>query len=40
VTVCHSKSVNLEAITREADILIAAIGQKSLLKRTWSRKEQ
>ena len=27
VTVCHSKSQNLEEITRQADILIAAIGQ-------------
>jgi methylenetetrahydrofolate dehydrogenase (NADP+)/methenyltetrahydrofolate cyclohydrolase len=27
VTLCHSKSQNLEKITREADILIAAIGQ-------------
>jgi methylenetetrahydrofolate dehydrogenase (NADP+)/methenyltetrahydrofolate cyclohydrolase len=27
VTVCHSRSENLEAITRTADILIAAMGQ-------------
>jgi methylenetetrahydrofolate dehydrogenase (NADP+) / methenyltetrahydrofolate cyclohydrolase len=27
VTLCHSKTVNLEKYTREADILIAAIGQ-------------
>jgi methylenetetrahydrofolate dehydrogenase (NADP+)/methenyltetrahydrofolate cyclohydrolase len=27
VTLCHSKTQNLEKITREADILIAAIGQ-------------
>ena len=27
VTVCHSKTQNLPAVTREADILIAAIGK-------------
>jgi methylenetetrahydrofolate dehydrogenase (NADP+) / methenyltetrahydrofolate cyclohydrolase len=27
VTLCHSKTINLEKFTREADILIAAIGQ-------------
>jgi methylenetetrahydrofolate dehydrogenase (NADP+)/methenyltetrahydrofolate cyclohydrolase len=27
VTVCHSATANLEAITRQADILIAAIGR-------------
>ena len=38
VTVCHSKSVNLEAITREADILIAAIGQKEFVKADMVKK--
>lgn len=32
VTLCHSKSLNLESITREADILIAAIGQQGFVK--------
>jgi methylenetetrahydrofolate dehydrogenase (NADP+) / methenyltetrahydrofolate cyclohydrolase len=27
VTICHSKTINLPAVTREADILIAAIGK-------------
>ena len=27
VTICHSRTQNLESITRQADILIAAIGQ-------------
>jgi methylenetetrahydrofolate dehydrogenase (NADP+)/methenyltetrahydrofolate cyclohydrolase len=27
VTICHSKTANLEAITRQADVLIAAIGR-------------
>ena len=32
VTLCHSKSLNLAEITREADILIAAIGQQGFVK--------
>jgi methylenetetrahydrofolate dehydrogenase (NADP+)/methenyltetrahydrofolate cyclohydrolase len=32
VTVCHSKTPNIEKYTREADILIAAIGQKGFVK--------
>ncbi len=31
VTVCHSRTVNLSAITRQADILIAAIGQAKFI---------
>src|SRR5262245_36218485 len=31
VTICHSKSRNLESITREADILIAAVGRAKLV---------
>ncbi len=27
VTICHSKTVNLEQVTRQADILIAAVGR-------------
>lgn len=32
VTLCHSRSENLEGITRQADILIAAIGQPGFVK--------
>jgi methylenetetrahydrofolate dehydrogenase (NADP+)/methenyltetrahydrofolate cyclohydrolase len=32
VTVCHSRSKNLGAITRSADILVVAIGQARILK--------
>ena len=32
VTICHSKSRNLPAITREADILVAAIGRPGFVK--------
>jgi methylenetetrahydrofolate dehydrogenase (NADP+) / methenyltetrahydrofolate cyclohydrolase len=31
VTICHSKSANLEMETREADILIAAVGRPKLV---------
>lgn len=33
VTTCHSRTVNLEAYTRQADILIAAVGKPMLIKR-------
>ncbi|MGH9351088.1 MAG: bifunctional 5,10-methylenetetrahydrofolate dehydrogenase/5,10-methenyltetrahydrofolate cyclohydrolase [Terriglobia bacterium] len=33
VTVCHSQTVNLPAVAREADILVAAIGKPALV--TW-----
>ena len=32
VTVCHSKTENLSAITKNADILIVAIGKKYFVK--------
>lgn len=32
VTVCHSKTTNLEEITRQADILISAVGKKIIFK--------
>ncbi len=31
VTVCHSKTNNLKEITKQADILISAVGQKNLV---------
>jgi methylenetetrahydrofolate dehydrogenase (NADP+)/methenyltetrahydrofolate cyclohydrolase len=35
VTICHSKTRDLASITREADILIAAIGRKALVRRDF-----
>lgn len=32
VTICHSKTANLAEITKTADILISAVGQKNLVK--------
>ena len=38
VTVCHSKTRNLAEITREADILVAAIGRTGFVTRDMVRK--
>ncbi len=32
VTICHSRTNNLEDVTRKADILIAAIGKSNFIK--------
>ncbi|EDN07847.1 formate--tetrahydrofolate ligase [Histoplasma mississippiense (nom. inval.)] len=37
VTVCHSKTKNLEAIVKDADILVAAIGKPEFVKGSWLR---
>ena len=31
VTICHSKTINLDAITKQADILVLAVGKKHLI---------
>ena len=31
VTICHSRSANLAAITRQADILVAAVGRPQMI---------
>mmetsp|Transcript_17607 Transcript_17607/g.30314 ORF Transcript_17607/g.30314 Transcript_17607/m.30314 type:complete len:322 (-) Transcript_17607:42-1007(-) len=35
VTICHSKTPDIPAITRTADIIIAAVGRARLVKRDW-----
>jgi len=35
VTVCHSKTVDLQERVKEADIVIAAIGQPEMIKKDW-----
>ncbi|KAJ3118800.1 tetrahydrofolate synthase [Phlyctochytrium bullatum] len=35
VTVCHSKTVNLEDIVKGADIIVAAVGKANLVKGSW-----
>jgi len=35
LTICHSRSKDLAAICREADILIAAVGRAEMVRRDW-----
>jgi methylenetetrahydrofolate dehydrogenase (NADP+)/methenyltetrahydrofolate cyclohydrolase len=35
VTICHSKTRNLAEITRQADIIVAAIGKTAMVTRDW-----
>lgn len=35
VTICHSRSKNLPSIIRQADVLVAAIGQPEFVKGDW-----
>ena len=35
VTICHSKTANLSAVCREADILVAAIGRPAFITREF-----
>jgi methylenetetrahydrofolate dehydrogenase (NADP+)/methenyltetrahydrofolate cyclohydrolase len=35
VTICHSRTKNIEDITRQADILIAAVGIAHFVKQDW-----
>jgi methylenetetrahydrofolate dehydrogenase (NADP+) / methenyltetrahydrofolate cyclohydrolase len=37
VTVCHSKTVDLPEVTRQADILVAAVGQMEMIRGDWIR---
>jgi len=35
VTICHSKTKNLEEVCRQADILVAAVGRAQMVKKSW-----
>ncbi|MFP3854916.1 MAG: bifunctional 5,10-methylenetetrahydrofolate dehydrogenase/5,10-methenyltetrahydrofolate cyclohydrolase, partial [Anaerolineales bacterium] len=35
ITICHSRTKDIPAITREADVLIAAIGRAEMVKGDW-----
>jgi len=39
VTICHSKTANLEKEIKQADILIAAIGKPEFIKGKWIKKD-
>ena len=35
VTICHSRTKDLPEVTRQADILVAAVGRPNMVKSTW-----
>ncbi len=37
VTICHSKTADLPAVCREADVLVAAVGRPEMVKADWIR---
>jgi methylenetetrahydrofolate dehydrogenase (NADP+)/methenyltetrahydrofolate cyclohydrolase len=40
VTVCHSKTKNIDAIIKESDIVVAAIGKAKFVKPEWLNSKQ
>ncbi len=38
VTICHSKTVNMETIIKDADIVVAAIGKPNFIKSSWIKE--
>ena len=38
VTLCHSKTVDIEKITRQADILVVAIGKPNFVKKNMVKR--
>lgn len=38
VTICHSRTHDIESITRQADILIAAVGKPEMVKASWVKE--
>ena len=40
VTICHSRTVNLPAVCREAEILVAAIGRAKMINADYAREGQ
>lgn len=39
VMICHSKTANIKEETRQADILVSAIGKSQIIKRDWIKNE-
>ena len=35
VTVCHSKTKNIEAVCKNADVIVAAVGRAAFIKASW-----
>jgi methylenetetrahydrofolate dehydrogenase (NADP+)/methenyltetrahydrofolate cyclohydrolase len=38
VTTCHSRTKDLPSITRQADVLIAAVGKAEMVKKDWVKE--
>ena len=38
VTIVHSKTRNIEELTRQADIVVAAVGRPLMVKKDWIKK--
>ncbi|MEG2543934.1 MAG: bifunctional methylenetetrahydrofolate dehydrogenase/methenyltetrahydrofolate cyclohydrolase FolD [Longicatena sp.] len=38
VTMCHSRTANIEQITRQADIVIASVGKRKLINSQWIKE--
>lgn len=38
VTICHSKTVDLEKYVRQADIVVGAVGAPELIKKSWIKQ--
>ena len=39
VTICHSRTINLEEITKQADILVVAIGKPAYINKNFIKKD-
>ena len=38
VTICHSRTIDLDKIVREADIVVGAVGKPEFIKADWIKK--
>ena len=39
VTICHSRTKDLSLVSRDADILVAAVGIPEMVKSSWIKKD-
>ena len=38
VTICHSRTKNIDSIIKEADLVVGAVGIPKFIKRDWIKK--
>jgi methylenetetrahydrofolate dehydrogenase (NADP+)/methenyltetrahydrofolate cyclohydrolase len=38
VTICHSKTMDLPSVCREADVLVAAVGRAEMVRASWIKR--